>query len=178
MSDEDERVFLCIGSNLGDRLRYLQAAVKGLEDESKIEVVEVSTAYESAAMYMDTEAPAFLNAAIEIKTALNPHELLEVTQSIEKQLGRQDRDQTAYESRVIDIDIVLFGERIIATPQLTLPHKGLNNRPFFLQPLADLDPDLRVPDTDRTVSERAKELAHEQPLSPVAAPEEWVSADL
>ncbi len=173
-----ERAFLCIGSNLGDRLRYLQAAVKALENESKIDVIEASNAYESAAMYMAPEAPAFLNAAVEIETTLDPHELLEVTRGIEKQLGRQDRDRTAYESRVLDIDIVFFGERIIETPQLTLPHKGLNDRRFFLQPLADLDPDLRVPGTDRTVSERAEELAPKQPLSPVAPPEEWVSADL
>jgi len=173
-----ERVFLCLGSNLGDRLGYLQAAVMALENESGIEVVKASTAYESDARDMPPDTPAFVNAAVEIETTLGPHDLLRIIQDIERRLGRPDHGRSEYESRVIDVDIVLFGDRRISSAQLTVPHNALKDRRFFLQPLADLDPDLVIPETRQTVSERASELVSSQPLSPVAPPEEWVSADL
>ena len=163
----EERVFLSLGSNLGDRLGYLRSAVTALRNEPNIEIVGASSVYESVAMYMDENTPPFLNAAVEIQTSLDPENLLDVLQRIESELGRPHGPRARYESRVIDIDIALWGDRRISSSRLIVPHPGLKNRRFFLQPLADLDPALPLPDTELTVSERAAELAHNQLLTAV-----------
>ena len=172
----DERVFLCLGSNLDDRLGYLRAAARALRNESEITIVGASNVYESAAMYMDEKTPPFLNAAVEIRTSLEPENLLRVLQRIESGLGRLHGPRARYESRLIDIDIALWGDRRISSSRLTIPHPGLRYRRFFLQPLVDLDPNLRLPDTDQTVYERAAQLARRQHLTRFATVEEW--ADL
>ena len=172
----NERIFLSLGSNLGDRLGFLCSAVTALQNEPRIEIVSVSTAYESAAMYMDENTPPFLNAAVEIRTTLEPDNLLDALQKIEADLGRPQGPGVRYESRIIDIDIILWGDRRISSARLVIPHPGLKYRRFFLQPLADLDSGLPIPDTGLTVSERANQLAQRQPLSTIVTPEEWVSS--
>ncbi|MFH1738073.1 MAG: 2-amino-4-hydroxy-6-hydroxymethyldihydropteridine diphosphokinase [bacterium] len=169
-----ERIFLSLGSNLGDRLKFLRTALAALRDNPGIEVVKTSTVYESDAMYMDEETPPFLDAAVEIRTNLEPLGLLDVIQQIEISLGRERGPRMRYESRVIDIDIMLWGDRKISSSRLVIPHPGLKYRRFFLQPLADLDPDLPILDTGLTVAERAARLAQRQSLMPVATAEEWV----
>ena len=170
-----ERIFLSLGSNLGDRLGYLRAAMTALRDEPGIEVVGVSNVYESAAMYMENNTPSFLNAAVEIRTFLDPENLLDVLQRIESKLGRPHGPHARYESRIIDIDIILWSDRRISSRRLIVPHPGIKYRRFFLQPLADLDPSLPIPKTDLTVSERAAELAHDHLLTQFATSDDWAN---
>jgi len=169
----EERVFLCLGSNLGDRLSYLRSALTALRNEPDIQVVGASSVYESAAMYMDESTPPFLNAALEIRTRLEPHDLLDVLQRVESRLGRPHGPHARHESRVIDIDIMLWGDRQVCSHRLVVPHPGLRNRRFFLQPLADLDRNLAVPRTHLTVAERAAELTQDQHMTCYATAEEW-----
>ena len=140
------RAYLSIGTNLGDRLPNLASAVRALTDARGIEIVDVSPVYETAPLgpegvVVDTE-PAYLNCAVLIETRLSVQALRAETQRIEHAMGRGEHGR--WESRVIDIDIVLFGDARIATAQLTVPHASMFERAFVLRPLVDLDADLWV----------------------------------
>jgi 2-amino-4-hydroxy-6-hydroxymethyldihydropteridine diphosphokinase len=140
------RVFLSLGTNLGDRLANLGGAVRALENAPGVDVVDVSPAYETAALG-DKEVvvpaePAYLNCAVLIATRLNPPALLAETRRIERTMGRGEHKR--WESRVIDIDIVLFGDSRIATTELTIPHASMFERAFVIRPLVDLDAGLNV----------------------------------
>ncbi|HOE10063.1 MAG TPA: 2-amino-4-hydroxy-6-hydroxymethyldihydropteridine diphosphokinase [bacterium] len=161
---ECERVFLSLGSNLGNRQAFLSAAIAELRKIPDLTVLGISSMYESPAMFMTDDTPPFLNAAVEIRTEMEPQALLDRLQEIEVRLGRQPGPRIRYENRVMDIDIMVWGERKIATPRLTIPHPGIHVRRFYLQPLSNLAPDLIPPGFEWTVSERAEQLADRQPL--------------
>lgn len=142
-------VYLGLGSNLGDRAAMLQAALEALESP-RLNVRRVSPIYETEPM----DVPGqhwFLNLVAEVATDLFPLQLLHCTAKIELQLGR--RRVAPKGPRSIDIDILLFGNAVIATPQLEIPHPRFRARRFVLAPLADLAPDLRDPVTRKTVRE-------------------------
>jgi len=164
---ESERIFLSLGSNLGNRQAFLSAAIAELRKIPDVTVLGISSIYESPAMFMADDAPPFLNAAVEIRTGMEPQALLDRLQEIEVRLGRQPCPRIRYENRAIDIDIMVWGERKIAASRLTIPHPGIHVRRFYLQPLSDLAPDLVPPGFEWTVSERAEQLADQQPLRQV-----------
>ncbi|HPA47495.1 MAG TPA: 2-amino-4-hydroxy-6-hydroxymethyldihydropteridine diphosphokinase [bacterium] len=172
---QSERIFLSLGSNLGDRKGFLSAAIAELRRNPDLTVLGISSIYESPAMFMTDDTPPFLNAAVGIRTEMEPQVLLDRLQEIEVRLGREPGPRIRYENRVIDIDIMLWGEREISTPRLTIPHPGIAVRRFYLQPLSDLAPDLIPPGFDRTVSERAEQLAERQPLRRIAVPKDWTA---
>jgi len=141
--------YLALGSNLGDREAILLQALKCLESAG-VQVLRRSSIYETEPQEM-REQPWFLNQVVEIETTLSPIELLGQIREIERGLGRQR--VVAKGPRTIDLDILFYGDAIIATPELQIPHPRLAERRFVLEPLAELAPNLSHPATGRKVSE-------------------------
>lgn len=140
-----ERVWLALGSNLGDRAGYLDAAIARLgSDEVLGGPIARSGLWESRARYY-TEQPDFLNMVVRGDTALEPASLLAALQRIETDLGRLRDPGLPKGPRIIDIDILLYGSRIIVQDRLVVPHPGMRDRKFVLLPLLELDPELRDP---------------------------------
>jgi len=148
-------VFLGLGSNVGDRERMLQAALVQLHTRD-LEIVRVSSVYESEPMEV-REQRWFLNLVAEARTELFPRQLLGRVGRVEQQLGR--RRLAPKGPRTIDIDILLYGNFVMQTTQLTIPHPRLAERRFVLAPLAELAPDLRDPLSRRTMRELLGALA-------------------
>jgi 2-amino-4-hydroxy-6-hydroxymethyldihydropteridine diphosphokinase len=138
------RGYLGLGSNQGDRLANLRGARAALERHG-VEVTGSSSAYETEPQGEVTDQPDFLNACVRVRTGLGPEELLDVCKAIERELGRQ-AGGLRHGPRPIDIDVLLLGEIELESEPLTLPHPGLGNRRFVIEPLLELDPDLRLPD--------------------------------
>jgi 2-amino-4-hydroxy-6-hydroxymethyldihydropteridine diphosphokinase len=131
------RAYLGIGSNLGDRLAYLQVAVDELGSADGVTVVGVSPVYETAPVG-GPEQPDYLNAVVAVDTTLTPHELLRVAQAVETEAERVRT--VRWGPRTLDVDVLLVGDAHIATPDLVVPHPRLAERAFVVVPLADLDP--------------------------------------
>lgn len=139
--------YLGLGSNVGDRTEHLRAAV-ALLGEQGIAVEAVSSAYETEPVGEVLDQPDFLNAAIRIRTDLEPEPLLEVCKAIEAEQGRM-LAASRHSPRPLDIDLLLLGDLEMATERLTLPHPEVTSRRFVLAPLLELDPDLALPDGTR-----------------------------
>ena len=136
--------FVGIGSNLGEREHLIEEALDLLAVEDGIELVAVSTLRETDPVgYLDQ--PAFLNAAARVETDLSAQELLARLLAIELELGRVRGDGPRFGPRIIDLDLLLYGQETIDEPGLTVPHPRLAERRFALEPLAELDPALEVP---------------------------------
>jgi 2-amino-4-hydroxy-6-hydroxymethyldihydropteridine diphosphokinase len=144
------RAFLCIGSNLENRVSALKAAVERLNEVPNSRVAALSSIYETEPWGKADQA-AFLNQAVEIETSLEPERLLEFCQAIERGLGRQRTIR--WGPRTIDIDILLYDGRITEGTALRIPHPHLRDRRFALAPLAEIAPEAPVPGTGRTVAE-------------------------
>lgn len=147
-----ERVFVALGSNLGDRAALLAGAVERLRALPGVEVVGQGPVVETPALLPKddpTPQPPYLNSVVELRSALEPEALLAALKGIERALGRTDGRRWA--ARPIDLDIVLWGERRIAPPPLEVPHPGLALREFVLRPLAALAPEVRHPVSGKTV---------------------------
>ncbi len=137
------RAYIGLGSNLGDREAALWGALMLLGED----VVAVSSFRETDPVgYLDQ--PRFLNAAAALETELDPRALLERLLEVERELGRT-RDGPRFGPRTIDLDLLLYGDRVIDEPGLVVPHPRLAERRFALEPLAELDPDLVVPGLGR-----------------------------
>jgi 2-amino-4-hydroxy-6-hydroxymethyldihydropteridine diphosphokinase len=132
------RAFLALGSNLGDRLEHLRAAVAGLPD-----VVAVSPVYETDPVGGPEGQDAYLNAVVELDTELSPRELLEIGQALELSAERVRGER--WGPRTLDVDVLLVGDLVVDEPDLQVPHPLMWKRDFVLVPLRDLAPDL-VPD--------------------------------
>jgi 2-amino-4-hydroxy-6-hydroxymethyldihydropteridine diphosphokinase len=128
------RAFLGIGSNLGERLGYLQGAVDGLAATEGVEVVALSAVYETDPI--GPEQPEYLNAVVAVDTTLTPRALLEVGQRLESEAERVRTER--WGPRTLDVDILLFGDETIDEPDLVIPHPRWWERDFVLAPLADL----------------------------------------
>lgn len=144
-----DSVFLLLGTNLGDRIANLTRATR-LVDQHVGKVTKTSSIYETSA-WGKTDQPAFLNAAVEINTHLKADEVLNKILSIEEQLGRKRIER--WGERIIDIDILFFGDEVHTTSQLQIPHPQLGNRRFTLIPLNEIAPDFIHPLLKKTVSE-------------------------
>jgi 2-amino-4-hydroxy-6-hydroxymethyldihydropteridine diphosphokinase len=136
--------YLGLGSHVGDRESHLRAAV-GLLREGGVEVEAVSSAYETEPVGEVRDQADFLNAAIRIRTALEPEELLDLCKRIEAERGRS-LDAPRHSPRPLDLDLLLLGDLELKTERLTLPHPEVTSRRFVLAPLLELDPDLMLPD--------------------------------
>ena len=145
-------VYLSLGSNVGDRVAFIQHAVKLLQSDNNITLVRASTLYETEP-WGKKDQNWFINAVIEVKTKLSPNELLTFCQNVEKQLGRVREGIPRWGERTIDIDILFYDDKIINTPELTIPHKHLHERAFTLVPLLELVPFFKHPVSGKTISE-------------------------
>lgn len=141
--------YLSLGSNLDDRQGNLRRALELLASP-EISIKRTSSVYETEPQDLRHQ-PWFLNLVVEIETTLFPLQLLRRIQKIERDLGRQRAVPKG--PRTIDIDIILFGNFIMETPQLQVPHPRMPARRFVLEPLAELSPELRHPVTHRTIRE-------------------------
>jgi 2-amino-4-hydroxy-6-hydroxymethyldihydropteridine diphosphokinase len=131
------RAFLALGSNLGDRDRHLADAIAGLPD-----VVAVSPIYETGPVGGSTSQGPYLNAVVELDTALTPRALLEVCQRLEAAAKRVRDPDDRFGPRTLDVDVLLVGDLTVDEPDLEVPHPRMWERGFVLIPLADLAPDL------------------------------------
>lgn len=139
--------YLGLGSNVGDRAAHLRAAI-ALLGERGVEVEAVSSAYETEPVGEVLDQPDFLNAAVRIRTELEPEALLDLCKEIEAERGR-DPGGPRHAPRPLDVDLLLLGELELSTERLTLPHPEATSRRFVLVPLLELDPDLTLPDGAR-----------------------------
>jgi 2-amino-4-hydroxy-6-hydroxymethyldihydropteridine diphosphokinase len=136
------RAYLGLGANLGDRAANLRAAVQRLEAGGELAVAARSRLWETEPQGV-RDQPWFLNAAVAVRTRLSPRRLLERCLAVEASLGRER--STRWGPRPVDVDILLYGDAVLAEPDLVIPHPRLHQRAFALAPLCDLDPDLAVP---------------------------------
>ncbi len=139
---------IALGSNLGDRMANLDAAITALA--SAIADVERSPVYDTDPKYV-TDQPRFLNMVVAGETQLEPQALLAALKGIERRLGRTAGER--YGPRPIDLDILFYGDETIDRPELAVPHPRLGERAFVLRPLADIDPGKKDPRTGRSVAE-------------------------
>src|ERR1017187_1694012 len=146
-------VFFLLGSNLGDRLDYLSKASDFIEQKIG-KIFRKSSIYETAA-YGNTDQPSYLNLIISVLTDKNPNDLLEITMNIEKSMGRIRKEK--WEAREIDVDILFYGDQIIDTPNLKIPHPGIELRQFTLIPLNEIIPFFSHPNLKKQLSEVIKE---------------------
>jgi len=141
------RAFVGLGSNLGDREAALRRAVELLDREPGIRVVAVSSLRETDPVGFPDQ-PRFLNGACVLETDLSPRALLERLLGVERALGRR-RDGPRFGPRTVDLDLLLYGRETVDEPGLTVPHPRFAERRFVLEPLAELEPDLELPDGRR-----------------------------
>jgi 2-amino-4-hydroxy-6-hydroxymethyldihydropteridine diphosphokinase len=177
------QVYLSLGSNLGDRLALLRAAVAQLR-AAGLAVTAASPLYESEPWEeepgrTESERPWFLNCVIAVETTLSPRPLLERLQTIETALGRtRAPDQTPearrFAPRTLDIDILFYDDAVISAPDdLHIPHLLAAERAFVLRPLADIAPELTHPTLYRPVRELLEDLADEHEVRRGAYPAAW-----
>ncbi|MCS7053768.1 MAG: 2-amino-4-hydroxy-6-hydroxymethyldihydropteridine diphosphokinase [Ignavibacterium sp.] len=134
--------YISLGSNIGDRFEFLQKAVKLIEDDKNIRLINASSVYETLP-FGNVNQDNFLNAVIEIFTSLPPKNLLFRLKEIETEIGRNSTSK--WGPREIDLDIILYEDFLIEDGELSLPHPGLYQRDFFLVPLIELNSKLREP---------------------------------
>jgi 2-amino-4-hydroxy-6-hydroxymethyldihydropteridine diphosphokinase len=142
-------VYLSLGSNLGHREKYLREAISRLQDLGVIR--KVSAFYETQPVEVQGEQPWFLNCALAIETELMPLEFLSRMLAVEQSMGRIRTEPKG--PRTIDIDILLFGNDVLDTPELTVPHSAMHQRRFVLEPLAEIASAFVHPVLKRTVRE-------------------------
>ena len=157
MNSEPVTVYLGLGSNLGDRQQNLEKALDYLKQ--RLQSAEVSSVYETEPIDSPGQ-PYFLNMVLRANTRLAPTELLLLAQGIERKLGRVPDRRNA--PRPIDIDILFYGEQVIKTTELIIPHPRLMKRAFVLVPLAEIAPDLVHPTRKRSSKQLLKGLSGRQ----------------
>ncbi len=141
-------MILALGSNLGERFENLHQALKDVS--LRVSIIKTSSVYETPPWgYIDQ--PVFFNQVLSGYTSLNPVELLNFVKNIENNMGRVNNFQNG--PRLIDVDILLFGEQIINSEILVIPHPRMLERSFVLLPLAEIEPDLIIPGTNKKVLE-------------------------
>lgn len=143
------KIYLSLGSNIGNRQEYLQNAINLLFERIGA-VLKISPVYETPALGFEGEA--FLNLVVIMTTELAPAELMTELLSIEKQLGRERNSGVGYQSRTVDIDILFYGDEIIKSEDLMIPHREIQNRKFVLQPLNDIEPTKQHPGLGQSIA--------------------------
>ncbi|MEZ8188954.1 MULTISPECIES: 2-amino-4-hydroxy-6-hydroxymethyldihydropteridine diphosphokinase [Vibrio] len=136
--------YIAVGSNLADPVSQANLAIETLKNLPRTTFVATSQLYSSTPMGPQNQ-PDYINAVVAIKTELTPIELLDCTQKIEQEQGRVRKDER-WGPRTLDLDIVLYGNEVIDSERLTVPHYGMKEREFVLYPLSEIAPSLQLPD--------------------------------
>jgi 2-amino-4-hydroxy-6-hydroxymethyldihydropteridine diphosphokinase len=152
-----ETAYLSLGSNIGECEVQLRAAITRLKAAGR--VVSISSFYETEPVELSNQ-PWFLNCALSLETNLSPEQLMETVLQIERDMGRVRAQPKG--PRIIDIDILLFGDATIQLPTLSIPHPAMHQRRFVLEPLAEIAPEARHPLFQKTVTQLLEELPHGQ----------------
>ena len=147
-----ESVFLGLGSNLGDRVETIRKTKEMVSSIPGVSLVSSSSLYETEPVGI-SDQPMFVNAVLEIEADLSPRELFLKLKDIEAKLGR--RKTVRWGPRIIDIDILLFGDRIVEERDLTIPHPEMTKRGFVLVPLCEIAPEIKHPRLKKTIREIA-----------------------
>ena len=155
VSEKRHIAYLSLGSNIGDRKDYLQAAIDKLNRDSFTKVTKIAS-YIETKPYGNVEQDDFLNTALEIKTLRSPQELLQLANEIEAMLGRERIIH--WGPRTIDIDIILYDDVVINEENLIIPHKEMHKRKFVLEPICEINPALIHPLLDKSVYKLLEEL--------------------
>src|SRR5712671_3303692 len=143
-----DRVYLSLGSNVGDREDHLRGAITRLESIAR--VISVSSFYETEPIEV-TNQPWFLNCAVKVETTKMPKQLMAAILEMEREMGRLRTIKKG--PRTVDIDILLFGDAVVDSQEVTIPHPAMHERRFVLEPLAEIAPEARHPVFKKTVSE-------------------------
>ena len=172
------KAYLSLGSNKGDRMAHLAAAEEKMENHPKLKILKKSKVYETEPWPLheveeadERELPKaeegqkwFLNQVIQIETDLSPQELLIFIQSIESDIGRTKKHHWGH--REIDIDILLYGNEVMESPELTIPHRHMNDRQFVLVPLLEIEPHLKDPVSGKTYQTILKNIKDKHKVEP------------
>ena len=142
-------VYIALGSNLGNKRRNLITAAALLAERAG-EVGAISSFYETEPWGFESEH-SFLNAALMLETTLAPLDLLRITQEVERELGRTAKTDSVYHDRLIDIDLLLYGEEVINQPGLQIPHPLMHRRAFVMTPMAEIAPEVVHPVLGKTM---------------------------
>ena len=148
-----EDVYVSLGTNLGDRAAQLGQALRALDALPATRLAAFSPVFETDPVGPPPQG-AYLNAVVHLRTELEPHALLDGMLAIERRAGRT-RSGERNAARRLDLDVLLYGARVIDSPGLRIPHPRLAQRPFVLEPLAVLVPELRHPELGATIEELA-----------------------
>lgn len=149
--------YIALGANLGDRAANIEAAIQKLRATPAIEVTKISSLIETPAVGGPPDSPPFLNAAAELRTTLLPQALLARLLEIEQELGRTRRIK--WGPRLIDLDLVLYSDQIIAEPHLQIPHPLMHERRFVLTPLSEIAPHVEHPVLKTTIAKLSRQLS-------------------
>jgi len=160
--------YVALGANLGDRRRNIHAALLKLRDTSGVTVSRVSDIFENPAVGGPSDSPPFLNAVAEVRVASSPHAFLRQLLRIEKELGRLRRRK--WEPRLIDLDLLLWGDKIIGSQDLVVPHPLMHERIFVLKPLAEIAPQAVHPVLQMTIGGLLEDLLKRPPAAPPEPP--------
>lgn len=161
-----ERAHIGVGSNLGDRSAAIAAAISLLGAHPQVRIVRCSALIETDPV--GPPQPRYLNGAVAIDTSLEPAELLSELLRVERELGRVRDPAERMAPRTVDLDLLLFGSRVIDGAGLSVPHPRMGERAFVLVPLAEIAPNAVNPRCGRTVASLLRDLASAQPVSSVA----------
>ena len=177
MKRDTHVAYLSLGSNLGDRLAMLRAAVQELLEHPALRIDlarDVASLYETSPIGGPPDQPPYFNSVLRVQTSLSPADLLAVALSIETSLGRLRCDR--WEPRIVDIDLLFVGDLVIDSPMLTLPHPRLHERRFVLEPLSELAADLIHPLTGVSIGAMADGLRPSRAADAVTriAGTEWI----
>ena len=143
--------YIALGANLGDRRGNIDRALALLRATPGVAVMKISSLLENAAIGGPPDSPPFLNAVAEIETTLAPRALLARLLEIEQQLGRQRRQK--WDPRLIDLDLILYGDQVLNEPDLRVPHPLMHTRRFVLDPLKEIAPDAMHPLLEQRIAD-------------------------
>jgi len=163
-------VFLGLGSNEGNREGNIRQALALLANDKEIKIKAVSSLYESKALGESLQ-PDFVNCVVEIKTDCEPHDLLKIAKSVEKAMGREPH--THMLPRAMDIDILLYDNIDLDSMELRIPHSRLRTRRFVLEPLLEIDENVRHPITNESLSDCLEKVKSQRMIKIMDSSEVW-----